>query len=456
MKFALSKRVCAVICIVAVSLSAFNLYLTLDSTRALQDKLDTLQRDYSADDSIYAYVVFQDGDLYKAKNQSSGSVDFASTDAASVISQAVVKGSLVYIKFGSYLLTTDVNVINKRNARMVSDGATIIGNGNKLTIRGDNYSSSQYNLISGLKIVNGTVRIENSFGTTVSDMVFENCSTALEITNTNTWSEGTKIDNIHFINSTEAIAFRTPTGNATGSYASTEISRCFFNLKDNSVGINVERKAEYSDSQFLNSRLWLGENGQNNQTGLLVDGSMFQTLISSVVFESFADAPVNLYAVVFGGNAVTPPTFDGGVSFLGNWSARLYNPYSKWISGLGSIFRKESINIPIGVSNQYGATEDIHARPLTISSFKPRLRVQGSFADGETVTVRIRLELLDNTISASVEKTFTTSSTVWLSDADMLRLFPSQNVIWAILVDAKSNLESTDVVVKIDVYGTAT
>ncbi len=456
MKFALSKRVCAVICIVAVSLSAFNLYLTLDSTRALQDKLDTLQRDYSADDSIYAYVVFQDGDLYKAKNQSSGSVDFASTDAASVISQAVVKGSLVYIKFGSYLLTTDVNVINKRNARMVSDGATIIGNGNKLTIRGDNYSSSQYNLISGLKIVNGTVRIENSFGTTVSDMVFENCSTALEIANTNTWSEGTKIDNIHFINSTEAIAFRTPTGNATGSYASTEISRCFFNLKDNSVGINVERKAEYSDSQFLNSRLWLGENGQNNQTGLLVDGSMFQTLISSVVFESFADAPVNLYAVVFGGNAVTPPTFDGGVSFLGNWSARIYNPYSKWISGLGSIFRKESINIPIGVSNQYGATEDIHARPLTISSFKPRLRVQGSFADGETVTVRIRLELLDNTISASVEKTFTTSSTLWLSDGDMLRLFPSQNVIWAILVDAKSNLESTDVVVKIDVYGTAT
>jgi len=456
MKFALSKRVCAVICIVAVSLSAFNLYLTLDSTRALQDKLDTLQRDYSADDSIYAYVVFQDGDLYKAKNQSSGSVDFASTDAASVISQAVAKGSLVYIKFGSYQLTTDVNVINKRNARMVSDGATIIGNGNKLTIRGDNYSSSQYNLISGLKIVNGTVRIENSFGTTVSDMVFENCSTALEITNTNTWSEGTKIDNIHFINSTEAIAFRTPTGNATGSYASTEISRCFFNLKDNSVGINVERKAEYSDSQFLNSRLWLGENGQNNQTGLLVDGSMFQTLISSVVFESFADAPVNLYAVVFGGNAVTPPTFDGGVSFLGNWSARLYNPYSKWISGLGSIFRKESINIPIGVSNQYGATEDIHARPLTISSFKPRLRVQGNFADGETVTVRIRLELLDNTISASVEKTFTTSSTLWLSDGDMLRLFPSQNVIWAILVDAKSNLESTDVVVKIDVYGTAT
>ncbi|HEX9863224.1 MAG TPA: hypothetical protein VGB11_08110 [Candidatus Bathyarchaeia archaeon] len=452
MKLALSKRVCAVICVVALLLSAVNLYLIL----VLQDRLNTVQRDYSADDSIYGYVIFRDGDLCKAKNQSSGSVDFASADAATVISQAVAKGSLVYIKSGNYTLTADVQVVNKRNARIVSDGATIIGNGKKLTIRGDNYSSSQYNLISGLKIVNGTVRIENSFGTTVSEMVFENCSTALEIANTETWSEGTTIDNVHFINSTESIAFRTPTGNATGSYASTEISRCFFNLLDNSVGINVERNAEYSDSQLLNSRLWLGENGENNQTGLLVDGSMFQTLISGVVFESFAAAPANLYAVVLDKNAVTPPTFDGGMSFLGNWSARIYNPYSKWVSGLGSVFRKENVNIPIGLSNEYGATEIIHERPLTISSFKPKIRVAGNFANGETVTVRLRLEFLDNAVSGSIEKSFTSSSTVWLNDDDLMRLFPSQNVIWAVLVDAKSNSAATNVVVQIDVYGTAT
>ena len=452
MKLALSKRVCAVICVVALLLSAVNLYLIL----VLQDRLNTVQRDYSADDSIYGYVIFRDGDLCKAKNQSSGSVDFASADAATVISQAVAKGSLVYIKSGNYTLTADVQVVNKRNARIVSDGATIIGNGKKLTIRGDNYSSSQYNLISGLKIVNGTVRIENSFGTTVSEMVFENCSTALEIANTETWSEGTTIDNVHFINSTESIAFRTPTGNATGSYASTEISRCFFNLLGNSEVINVDRNAEYSDSQLLNSRLWLGENGEHNQNGLLVCGTMFQTLISGVVFESFAAAPANLYAVVLDKNAVTPPTFDGGMSFLGNWSARIYNPYSKWVSGLGSVFRKENVNIPIGLSNEYGATEIIHERPLTISSFKPKIRVAGNFANGETVTVRLRLEFLDNAVSGSIEKSFTSSSTVWLNDDDLMRLFPSQNVIWAVLVDAKSNSAATNVVVQIDVYGTAT
>jgi hypothetical protein len=200
----------------------------------------------------------------------------------------------------------------------------------------------------------------------------------------------------------------------------------------------------------------MGENGKTNQTGLLVGGSMFQTLISGVVFESFADAPVNLYAITLSETAITPPTFDGGVSFLGNWSARIYNPSSKWISGLGSVFRRENVNVPIGLSNQYGTLESIHARPLTISSFKPRIRVQGSFANGETVTVRFRLELLDNVISGNVEKSFTNSSTLWLDDDDMLTLFPSQNVIWAILVDAKSSSATTNVVVQIDVYGTAT
>jgi hypothetical protein len=200
----------------------------------------------------------------------------------------------------------------------------------------------------------------------------------------------------------------------------------------------------------------MGETEKTNQTGLLVAGSMFQTLISGVVFESFADFPVNLYAIVLEPTTMTPPILDGGVTFLGNWTARIYNPSNKWISGLGSIFRKENVNIEVGLGDQYGATESIHARPLTISSFKPRIRVQGIFANGETVTVRFRLELLDNVILGNVEKSFTNSTTLWLGDDDMLELFPSQNVIWAILVDAKSNLATSNVMVQIDIYGTAT
>jgi hypothetical protein len=456
MRLTLSTRALVIICVVAILLSAINTYLIVDSNRALQDQLSQLKRDYSSDDSTYSYVIFQDGAEYKAKNQTSGSVDFASATASLVISQAIDKGNSVYIKSGNYTLSTDVQIINKTNARIISDGATIIGNGKKLIIKGDNYATSQNNMVSGLTIINGTLRIENSFGTTVTDMAFVNCSTALEVANTETWSEGTKIENSRFVNSRESIVFRTPTGNGTGSYASSEINRCFFNLVDDSVGIKVERLAEFSDSQLEYLRIWTGENGQANQTGILLDGSMFQTLFTGVVFESFADAPVNMYAMALGENTVTPPILTGGISFLGNWTARIYNPFSKWISGFGSLFNMQDINIPVGLNGQYGQTENIQMRPLTIESFKPRIRVQGSFSNNETITVRFRLELIDNVITGNVEKSFTNGTTLWLDDDDMLKLFPSLNLVWAILVDAKTTAASTDAAVKVDLYGLAT
>ena len=447
MKITLSKRVFALILVIALVLSAVNTYLIFDLRRALED---------AANDSPYDYVVFQDGDVCKAKNQASGYVEFTSADAALVISQAVAEGNTVYIKPGNYTLSSDVQVYNKINAKIVSDGASIIANGNRLIVKGGNWSRSQYNLISGLEIVNGTLRIENSFGTTVSEMAFVNCSTALELVNTETWSEGTKIEDCHFVDSRESIVFRTPTGNGTGSYASTEINRCFFNIIDDSVGIIVEQLAEFSDSQLQDVRMWMGENGMRNQIGLLVDGSMHQTLLYGVVFESFTDYPEQMYAISLGETSITPPILAGGVSFLGNWTAKIHNPFSKWISGVGAVFKQENLNIPTGLSGQYGATQEVHLRPYTISSFKPKIQVSGSFASNEIITVRFRLQFVDNIVSSSVEKSFSNSTTLWLSDEDILRLFPSQSVIWAILIDAKASSASTDATVKVSLYGATT
>jgi len=456
MRITLSRRVIIAVIAIALLLSAVNTFLIFYNATILSNQINKVQRDYLADDSTFDYVIFQEEGLVKAKNQTSGIVDFSSTTASTVISRAVAEGTAVYIKSGSYSLDADVQVTNKRNSRIVGDGATILGNGHKITIKGGNYTESQYNLISGFIIVGGTVRVENSFAVTITNMIFQNSSTAIELVNTATWTEGTKIENCHFINSTEAIAFRTPAENGTGSYASTEIKRSFFNLIDNSVGINVEPLAEYSDSQLENTRMWFGENGKTNQTGLRVDGSMFQTTLSSVVFESFADDPVNFYAIAVGKTANPTPILGEGVSFLGNWTARVYNPSSRWISGLGSLFRRINVDVPVGLNNEYGQTTNLHARPLTISSFKPRIQVQGSLSAGETITVRFRLEFVDNVISETVEKTFTASTTAWLSDDDLLKLFPSQDVVWAILVDAKSNKESRAAVVKVDFYGVTT
>jgi hypothetical protein len=53
-----------------------------------------------------------------------------------------------------------------------------------------------------------------------------------------------------------------------------------------------------------------------------------------------------------------------------------------------------------------------------------------------------------------VEKSFNKTTTLWLDENDLFELTPAENVIWAILVDAKTNAQSTSVTAHVDVYGT--
>ena len=251
-----SKRVIVIVLAILLVITGFNTYLILENR--------------SSNPINYDYVLSQD----------SGN----SQSATAALNTALSQGKSVFLNEGTYSLNGDVYITNKLNAKIVGNGATIQGNGHKIIIYGDNYTASQYATISGLTLINGTIRVENSFGTTITDSKFFNSTVGIEFANTNTWSEYNKIENCQFINDTEGIAFRTPNSknpsvsNATGSYASSQIERCSFNIQDNSVGINVERKAEFSDSQLQNVRFWMGESGATNQTAIYVDGGMDQTL----------------------------------------------------------------------------------------------------------------------------------------------------------------------------------
>ena len=445
LKKILSKRAIVIVLAALLVLSVFNTYLIFEGTRT----------SLSTSPVNYDYVLSQDGSNYKLKNMLTGFVTDELASASSAINSALTTGKSIYLNPGTYVLTDDVLVSNKVNAKIVSDGATIMGNGKKIIIYGDDYTTSQYAVISGLTIINATVRVENSFGTTIQNTIFENTSTGIEFANTKTWSEYNKIENCQFINATEGIAFRTPVGNATGSYSSSQIERCSFNLKDFSVGIKVERLAEFSDSQLQDVRFWIGGNGRANQTALLLDGSMDQTLLFGVVFESFTSLPVYLFGIDIGETCKSAPILDGGVSFLGNWTARIHNPFGEWIVGVGSVFERQNVNVAVGLNNQYGQNSSIQISPLKIFTFKPQIAVDGSFANNETVTVRVRIEYIDNVISNPVVRTFTSSGSVWLSDDEMMQLYPSQSVIWSVLVDAKTSAGSTDAVVKVSGYGTA-
>ncbi len=448
MKIALSGRVIALILIVALLVSALNTYLVISQYTAMNEAGQT-------DSSGYDFVVSQDGSTFKARNTLTNQITYGFVTASIAINQALTQGSSVYLDKGNFNLTEDIVVSNKWNIKIVGDGAVINGNGHKIIIRGDNYTASKYPLISGLIINDGTLRIENSFGATITSMIFQNSTVGLEFVNSDTWTEGTKIENCHFINCTEGIAFRTPTGTATGSYASSEINRCFFNQYDNSVAINVENQTEFSNSQLQDVRIWIGENGGYNQTGLRLGGTMSQSLLIGVVFESFSNSPDLLFGIDLLESADATPIIDGGVSFLGNWTARIHNPYSIWISAAGSIFDRKNMPVPIGVDGKYGDNVTIMPKPLKIVTFKPKIDVQGSFSHNETITVRIQLEYIDNVYSTPVVKVFTNSSSVWLSDDEILQLFPSQNVIWSIIVDASCSSSITDATVKISGYGIA-
>jgi hypothetical protein len=437
-----------------------------DMADLLSSKIDNLNARLPI--GQYDYVVYRywnNVSVYSARNGRTGVVDFNSTDAGLVLNQALTSGNSVYVKADEYTFNSNIDILNKKNARLDSDGATLQLNQNSVVIRGDDFSHSQNNQISGLIIVNGTTRIENSFRTTVTNMIFENCTVAVELANTNTWTEGTRIDTVHFDKCTQGIVFRTNTtrgpaeGNSTGSYANTQITRCYFNQRDNSLAVTVEAQAEFTDGQMQNVRIWMGEFDKYNQTGLQLDGSMYKTLLDGVVFESFASLPLDnafFYAIKIGKTAFQAPVITSGVNILGNWSARIFNPYGVWVYGVGGVFAQANNSIPVGISNGYGPAQIIQVHPATIANFKPKVTVQGSFQSNETITVRFRVEFLDNVVSRSVQKTFANSGSLWLSDDDFLQLYAYPDVIYAILVDAKATSATTDAAVQVDVYGTTT
>ena len=448
MKYTLSKKTLSIIMIVIIFAVAINSYFIIDLNNALRN---------ATHGSTFDYIIFKQDNIYKAKNQINNQIDYESNNASLVLNQAIAISNKIFVEEGEYHLSSDVLISNKNNLILYSDRAKIFGYGNKIIIFGEDYINSQYNQLEGFEFFNTTVRIENSFATTISDIIFKNCTTALEVANTNTWSEATKIVDSHFINCTEAIIFKTPINNASGSYASSEIKRCFFNIPDNSLGIKIENLAEFSDCQIQTIRLWMGEYGEANQIGILVNGSMFQTLLWGVVFESFADTPSDLYAISIAENTDPAPILSEGISFLGNWTAKIHNPHNIWIPGTGGVFAEKNLPIIIGLNDVFSIPTSFHIRPLRITSFKSEIQVLGSFANNEIISVKIRLLFIDNTYSSkSVQKTFLNPDSLWLTDDDLLILLPSQNIIWAIEIEAKSNLSNSNAQVLFNVYGTTT
>jgi hypothetical protein len=404
----------------------------------------------------YDYVVYLDDKEIKVKSGVTGQIDFVSEDFSQLMNFTVKRDNLkIFIKAADYNVSNPVLFKNVKSLKLVSNGARLHLNGNFLMVKGESWDNSKHNSIEGLTIINGSVILENCFMTTIKDCTFINSEEGVVLSNTNGWTECTKIEDCYFVNVRRGIIFKSPSENGTSSYANTEIKRCYFELGiENSVGMHIEPLSNFNEGLIQNVRFWMGEDGYN-QTGILLEGSMLNTLMQDIVFESFADSPQSIYGIKLGPDC-EPPIFGQGLIFCGNLTSSIYNPYGKWLYGAGGSFKVEDVSVPLGLNNDYGVYREIGlvrhlSLPASISNVKVRL--EGEFSPGEVVTVRFRLKFIDNAFSKEVIVNFNQTETVWLNYDDILVMWPSRNIIASLIVDAKTTMNYSTVNILVSVYG---
>jgi len=426
----------------------------LNSTNTeLKAKIDILEKQQqSLLQEEYDFLLFSKYNVtlaatkYYVKSGLTGNEEFETTKFSEALQYALDNGKVVIMPSGSYDLNSDVIFDSKSNVILDGQGAVLNLNNFAISFVSDNYDKNSNNQIRNFVIRNGTFKLENSFRATFENIIFEDCESAIEVSNTNTWSEATKLENIYWENCQTALTFKTPTGNAIGSYENTALDRCYINIfKDNSVGIMVEKDAQVSNSQWTNMRIWMHANETQTQTGLHLEGAMSDTILSDVIFESFGDGTI--YGIYLGQYSTTGFSLGAGTSFLGDgFEAKIKNPYNKWIYGDPSVLKEER-------QLQFDEPEIIHRYPLTIGSFDAFIKIENLGAS-EEVTVKIKLNFIDDA-SNSISLPFSDNQTYWLTEDDFYKLYPNQNVIWNIEAIAQTNLLDSQAKVSIGVRGAA-
>jgi hypothetical protein len=154
------------------------------------------------------------------------------------------------------------------------------------------------------------------------------------------------------------------------------------------------------------------------------------------------------------------PILQEGITFLGSWTNMIHNPQNSDVQGEGTgvAFKQENISIPVNPQTYVENPTVFKVAPSTISSFKAQVAVSGSFSQNENITVRFRLGFFDKDTGAGsgmVEKTFSASGSLWLSEDDLLVLYPYRDIVQSVLIDAKVDSSSSDATVHVSIFGTS-
>jgi parallel beta-helix repeat protein len=450
-----------------------------------------------------SYIIFIDPNdtvnPYKAKNND-GAIEFQGPDAASVIQQAInalPNGGLIYIKRGSYIIST--SIILSPYIHVVGEGKDLtilkLANGvnapifktltnqlywmspviRDMTLDGNKANNTAGNIIeiwnsmhgelTGLNInsaaqsgiwVQGTSSSLYGLGLRIVNVNIEACGRdAIEvgtggwffdlfITNSNfgncgrnglTLPEGSVVSNCHIWSNG---------GNGIEIFQQKRglITNCVIE-KNTGQGIHLYAAEHWKIS---NCHIY------NNAHGIMLEAGCYHNVI--VGNEFFNNRAYGIYEDASNLQTIVGNRFAGNTS--GTYRRGGDLTLVKDNQGHDTQNFRYSSNIPIGVNGAYGSVLEANPYNAVVSGRVglPRVKITwgGTFGAGETVTVKVAAVYTDGT-SAFVEKSATAPGSLWLTDDDIFSLIALLKDIYKLQFSAKTNLASTSATVLVQAYG---
>jgi hypothetical protein len=383
--------------------------------------------------------------MYYAKNGATGKIDYSGTDASEIIQNTInaIKSGHVYLKLGTVTFSKKVTIDINTNSLLIIEGdgaTTIIPPPNDYAFEFNaNSDWSKRLVMKNLWFKSNTkqyaVHIVDAHRPTFELCYFDNADVLVE--SINTWSEAyTEIQCYH---NHAGIEFKRTGG--TGSWSDTTLIHSHFdNIASGEFGIRINGGSMYRAFMYIVSHLVGGSlfdirDGDLRQNDIFVvlDGS------SGIFFNITTTLNCNNNDI-----KITIPT--PGTTLINN-------PNNVLFGNIRLVWSGDTVNyfdvIPIGTNNIYG--NEISVLPYSWDRLPHiRLTIAGTFATGETVTVRINVYYAHTT--KYIEKSFTSPTVYYLSIDDYVNLLDIYDGInpLQITLQAKTNMSSTSVTVYVN------
>jgi len=408
----------------------------------------------------YSAIIYKEDDEVRAEDWKGRKIASgeAGVDDASVIRSALSVGGLIVIAKGDYTINEELEVTQRRTI-IAYEASFRVHKPLKIYCKSGEYwrrivtpaprwFGGEFYIYEGgrieigdginIKFVDFTIQPKADSLDLLKLTTYQNwiamCELSGSITDTDRETD-TAHDNLNLIKIEKG------TGDSTvGARAKLDL-RLGATEGNNNICFHVAPSTSLYDADV---RLVLFINGAKNNKGLFLDG-----YVGGTSFILRGEGYSNAIIIDIGNN------FAGALKYnldglTGSYKI-LNNPYGKAVGGMAAS-QKFWGSLNIGLNDSYGSAAVLNI----INGFIPRIgfRVEGAFASGEVVTIKIEVKYTDES-SIFIEKSYSspTSDYDWLTDDDYYNLHKRWSVPEKINLYAKTNQATTNINVKYKIYG---